>query len=1412
MVLKIINIFFLLNTTALISFSQSDNHRTNYNTNYTSEKGNNFSGYANYDTKPKFHTILPDFEYNEVRAIIKDYKGFMWFGTTYGLIKYDGVNLYVYESDPENDNGLRHKSINALAEDQNHNLWIGTSGGLNRYDREKDYFTGAYPVKGNTNYLNNTFISSLCVYNGTILLAGTYTEGLNVYDPVNETIINYSYNPRDSNSISSSHITCIAVDKADNIWVGTDNGLNLFIYNKRFKRFYNEPGNINSLSNNIITSIVIDSDGIIWVGTQGGGLNRIILDKNNIKFRRFNTNSKEGKISNNYILSLCADRNSNIWIGTDNGGLNRLNTNTGKIDVYQTEEGIEYSIQSNSIWSLYEDNENRLWIGTYNRGINVIDENFRKFELFQRINFSDKSLTNNDVKGFTEDKQGNVWIATNGGGICKFNPFTRQFTRFILNKNNQILITNNAVQDILYDSRDNLWIGTWAGGIDRLTKEGVKIRNYKLINNLGIENNNVFTLFEDKQGNIWAGTAGNGLFLYDKKTDAFYNVICQNESVSLSSLAYISDIMQDSENNLWVGTLFGLVMLKMSENLKYECTNFLSNESNHLSSNLIETVYEDSKGRIWIGTLDKGLNLFNKNDSTFTIIQKKDGLPGNSIKGILEDDEGYLWISTNMGLCRFNYEMKSFTNYFKEDGLNSNEFNTRSCLRTRTGEFYFGGENGFNIINPKNIKNNSNIPPVYLTDLKINNKSAVIGAKGSPLKKHISETDKIILSYAQRSFSIEFVALNYTAPTKNQFCYKLEGFDKDWQCNGFQRIANYTNIMPGKYIFMVKGSNNDGIWNETPTRLLITVRPPVWKTWWAILTYLIFIFSLTYILLTAWLERIKIKNQLKLEQLSREREHELNEKNIQFFTDISHEFRTPLSLILAPLESLIASAQDKMKEQLMFIHRNAGRLLQLTNNLMDIRKLEEGITTLKVQQGDIIGFVKDISAFFNVNFKSRNIDFSITTDDPSLKGWFDPEKIETILLNLLSNAYKYTPDNGKIKIMMNVNTAEEITTKYSKYIHEVRPGCHYIEIRVIDNGSGISAEDLPYIFDKYYQAKPSGHTKKTGTGIGLTLTKGLIELHHGYIWVESSPYEETCFTFVFPVDKDAYSEKEIASEPIGITKNILVNSDQQFALNELNEEHYSNERKPDILIVEDNDDLRRFLTKELSKKYNILEAEDGKTGIDLSFSAIPDLIVSDILMPQQNGIDLCKTVKSDFRTCHIPVILLTAKTTIGDQIEGIATGADAYITKPFNLQYLITQINQLIQSRRKLYAQFSQDVYLLPNKMAHTEMDQQFLQKVIDFIILNITDNTLSVEDIADHLNISRSNVYRKIKALTGKTIIEFIRIIRLKQAIKLMETKKYSLAEIAYQTGFTSPSYFTKSFKDEYGKPPSEYLSNNPA
>lgn len=1361
---------------------------------------------------PVFTSFPADFEYNLIRCILKDYKGYMWFGTSNGLVRFDGVNLHVYENIAGSTNSTSYIVVNTIIEDENKNLWIGAATGLYIYNRKKDVLQYPDTIEEN---IYHSYIKSLCIDKKSCLWIGTYGFGLNFFDPVHRRFENYMSDENNPVTISSNHINCLIFDRDENLWIGTQKGLNVYsAKNKVFKRFYHENKNQLSLSSNNISTLTLDLKGNLWIGTRGGGINKVVKKNDDYFFERYTTDSKAGTLSSNFIISLVCDRRGFLWIGTENGGLNQLNTNNGSIKIYRMEEGNEYSINSNSIWSLYNDDEDRIWIGTYNRGLNVIDEKFRKFELYQRNIFSDITLSNNNVMGFAQDRHGNVWIATDGGGICCFSPESRKFSQVIINNNKSKKIANNAVQTILCDSEDNLWIGTWEGGVDRFNRDGIKIRNYKTESEPGIGNNDVLTLYQDLNGNIWAGTAGSGLFRFDKKADKFNPVYCSVNDKVLTGRSYVASILMASDSTFLVATMNGLIMLKINSDNSIECINFQNEKDNplSLSSNSINIIFEDSKGRIWCGTAYDGLNLYNKKDNTFSVFRKQDGLSGNSIKGILEDDNGCLWISTNNGISKFNTLDNSFINFSKEDGLNSNEFNVRACLRTKNGEFYFGGENGFNIFHPESIKSNPFIPPVYLTELRINNKPATIGVKGSPLNKHIGETTEIELKYNQSSFSFEFSALNYTLPSKNQFSYKLEGFDKDWIYNGTRRNAYYTNIPPGKYVFLVKGSNNDGLWNNTPAKLKVIIKPPVWKNWWAIVIYALVLIVIAYVSLKTWNERIKIKNQLKLEQLGREKEHELNEYNIQFFTNISHEFRTPLSLIFAPIENLLSSACSRTKEQLMIIYRNAERLLQLTNNLLDFRKFEDGIAKLKVQCGDILKCITEVSSYFSVDSSTRNIDFKVETTENSIYGWFDPGKLETILLNLLSNAFKFTSDYGRIRLVVNIKNALNNDLATGNYRRNISPESQDIEIAVIDNGKGILPEELPFVFDKFYQGTSSGVKRNSGTGIGLALTKGLIEMHNGEIWVESTPYTETRFIFKLPIDRYAYQEDNLVFEPVGSIKRSAI-KDIEYAVKkedyEALKKSEKKEERADILIVDDNEELRTYLTKELSGKFNIAQADDGKIGIELAQTLIPDLIVSDILMPQCNGIDLCKAVKSDLRTCHIPVILLTAKNTINEQIEGIETGADAYIIKPFNVQFLFAQINQLIRSRRELYSHFSKDVYLLPNKMAHNEMDQKFLQKAIDYVILNITDNSLNVEGLAEHLNLSHSNVYRKIKALTGETIVEFIKTIRLKQAIKLMETKQYSLSEIAYMIGFTSPSYFTKSFRNQYGKPPSEFLSD---
>lgn len=1330
----------------------------------------------------------------------------MWFGTSDGLTRYDGTNFYVYENDPADSNSLNHNTINTIIEDKSNNIWIGTPGGLNLYSRETNNFINVNAIPENTNHLNSEFVNALYAHDDGRIWIGTLGGGLNIYDPKKFTFEYYVNNINDSNSISSNSVTEIAADAENNIWIGTRSGLNLFLNeNKNFKRFYYDPANQRSLSHNHIHSLALDANKNFWIGTRGG-LNKMISEKEAGVFKRYHHDpNKPGSLSNNYILSLSADRNNLLWIGTENGGLNCLNIDSDSINIYYNEEGNPNSISSNSIWSLYTDDENILWIGVYSKGVNIVNEKSRKFKLYQRNVFLKNTLSDDDVRGFAEDKDGNVWIATDGGGICRFDPKTRQFTKTISHSENKKLLSNNAVMSILYDSKDNLWIGTWTGGIDLLNAKGVKIRNYKIQDSQAAGINHIVTLYGDSYGNIWAGTSGNGLFRYNASDDQFVKFVSNNPDIP-SRTAYITSLLEDTDKTLWVGTLYGLLTLERTDNGSYEGkVIYRTNTPGSISSNGIEIIYEDSKNRLWFGAGDKGLNLFNKADGTFTTYQKQDGMPNNSIRGIVEDTHGFLWISTNKGLSRFDPESGVFRNFSKEDGLNSDEFYVRSCMRARSGEIYFGGTNGFNTFYPHEIKDNKYIPPVYITDLKVNGKQIQSGVPDSPLQKHISATTSITLTHEQRSFSIDFVALNYTHSLKNKYKYKLDGFDKDWNYADTDRSATYTNIDPGEYIFFVKGSNNDGRWNETPATLAITIKPPVWKTWWAILLYVLLFSTLLLISIRIRLERIRINNELKLERMAREKEHELSQLKMQFFTNISHEFRTPLSLIIAPLDGLISSpdAPVKIKEQLSVTYQNARRMMRLVNELMDFRKLDEGKVKLKAEHIEITKFISTVAANFTDIAKKRNITFTIETNAPSITGWIDKDKLETIVFNLLANAFKFVNENGKISVIISMQN--NCFTKNNN--GSENETCTWLELIVTDNGIGISAEELPHIFDKFYQAKSADIKKTGGTGIGLALTKGLVELHHGSISVESTPGHDTHFTIRLPIDQHAYSADELYEAPADKAEG-TPQVDNEVTIAE--EEIMNDSEKSQILVVEDNDQLREYLVNELSRNFIVTQAADGRKGVEEALNKIPDLIVSDIVMPEKSGIELCRELKSDIRTSHIPIILLTARTSVEDQIEGIGTGADAYLPKPFNIRLLKVQVKQLIEIRRKLYAAFSQDVYMIPARMTDNEIDQAFLQKAIDYIVEHITDTQLNVEALADMFKISRSQVYRKIKALTGKTAVEFIRTIRLKQALKLMETKKHTLAEIAYQTGFTSPSYFTRSFKEQYGKAPSEYLGNN--
>jgi signal transduction histidine kinase/AraC-like DNA-binding protein len=875
-----------------------------------------------------------------------------------------------------------------------------------------------------------------------------------------------------------------------------------------------------------------------------------------------------------------------------------------------------------------------------------------------------------------------------------------------------------------------------------------------------------------------------------------------------NSKRYVRTIFEDSKKNLWLGTTQGL---QLADSSKSNFTTFrnIADNINSLSNSAIIDIYEDKKGDLWIGT-EYGLNHFNPNTKVFTRFNTTDGLPNNRIFGILEDDNGYLWISTSKGISKIGIGRKdgkngtekgkvfirNCTNYTSDDGLQSNQFNYSSRLKTKDGEMFFGGVKGLSSFYPEEIKNNKFVPPVVIVDFKLFNKSVNPGDADSILHKAISETEEIVLNYDQSFFALEYAALNFVSPKKNQYAHKLEGLDKDWIYTGNNGTASYTGIMPGNYIFRVKASNNDGIWNMKGTSIKITIKPPFWKTIPAYITYFMAFISMVLYFRHQFLARQKSKMQNELERIKAEKNHEINQIKLQFFTNVSHEFRTPLTLILGPLEKLIAEKPKNEGGNKLLLYelmqRNAQRLLRLVNQLMDFRKLEAGELGLKASCKDIIAFIANVANSFKFQAENRNITFTINSEVDEKQVWFDPDKLEKIISNLLSNAFKFTHEEGKI----------EINTRLDKDII----------ISISDSGIGIHKENLQSIFKRFYQVPKMQTSEKVGTGIGLALTKELVELHKGIISVDSEVGKGTCFTIRIPTGlKSVEQEQTISKFVIPEEKEVTPN-------NITEEENKSDVEKPVtikkdsplLLIVEDNDDMRLFIKNELISLYRIVVAPNGKEGIKKAFDAMPDLIISDVMMPEVTGFELCNTLKTDERTSHIPIILLTSLSSKENKLLGLETSADDYISKPFNIEILRARIKNLINSRIKLREYFLRRLTPINDSATAESLDDKFLKRAIDLVNKNIADFNFSNDEFIAQIGMSRTALYSKLKSLTNLTVSEFIQSMRMRKAEQLLKDGSATISNVAYNVGFKNPSHFSRCFRKHFNITPVDYVKKH--
>ena len=933
------------------------------------------------------------------------------------------------------------------------------------------------------------------------------------------------------------------------------------------------------------------------------------------------------------------------------------------------------------------------------------------------------------------------------------------------------------------DGKGNLWIGTFWGGIDVLNLKSGKITHYRHSKDdpLSLSDDRVWSLRLDDYGGIWVGTTV-GIDRFNPETRSFrhFPKLAQNSQVNWISI--------DSDRNIWLGTSDEVIIYNPD-------TDNIIRYNEHSRSFL-----EDSENRYWIVTLDKGLALYSKKEGPVRYFGEHEGLSNNQAMSILEDDNHNLWISTSNGLSKFDPKNRQFRNFTSRDGLRNDQFTYGAAYKAENGELLFGGIAGFNMFNPHDILTDDLHVPLVFTELRIFNRPVPIrDDKDAVLKKSISETSHLILKYDQNVFTLEFAALDFINSASNMYSYYLEGFDKGWNEPSTSRTTTYTNLNPGDYTLRIKRIRTGNPSGYEELMLSITILPPFWMTWWFRSLIMLIIATLVYFLIRFIINREKIKNELVFERTKARNLHELDMLKLRLFTNISHEIRTPLTLILGPLEKLISKKVpfDEIPSHLALVYRNTRQLDRLINQLLDFRKLETGNLKLELTQDDVVSLVSNVVRSFDEYAKEKQITLKFHTLKKKLIALFDPDKLETILNNLISNALKYTGKGGMVSVNFSLVFAPDDEDSLNNQSEK-----QYIEISVKDTGNGISETNIEKIFTRFFRV--DSKNESTGTGIGLALVKELVKLHRGNIDVLSKPGKGSKFTVHLPYETEIPGEilgtaDEIISDKLSLTENSNFKDD-------LPEE--SNTQI--MLVVEDNPDVRFFIRSHFDSVYAIYEAKNGQEGWDLALKIIPDVIISDILMPDVDGYEFCKRIKKDERTSHIPVLLLTALHSKEHEIKGLSCGADDYITKPFDISILQTKIENMLQARRLLKEKYTREMILKPSDITISSPDERFLRKAIEVVERNISNADLNIEQFATEVGVSRMQLYRKFNALTNMTVKEFVRSIRLKRAAQLLLEKKMNITEIAYAVGFKDLSHFRKCFHSEYGMSASEFISQS--
>ncbi len=1333
-------------------------------------------------------------------CMLQDSDGFMWFGSNDGLYRYDGTNFKIYRSHPDDNNSITDGSVNYIIEDSDGFLWIGTGNGLSRLDRYTEsverYLTEPYNPSGNVRHKIDCLLED---HQGFIWI-GTWT-GMSRFNKATKSFKDYTISTVDSLDIPSfNHIYRLYLDRAGILWAqnGRDGISN---YNNKTDSFELVKG-----FSCAVKEMMEDRSGRFWITTDCGLYQ---FDRETKLFQRFLSEpANPNSLNNQMVRAIMEDSHNNIWIRTLDG-IYQYNQQLEQL--FHWNQPYEYPLSTTSYGLmnyLCEDNVGTIWFFTEN-GINKIIKSHSYFKIY-----NPDQGTSTFVESILLDDKDNIYMGTLSG-LYHFNTNNNTCTHYKLTNQEYLdrSVNPDGIKAIYRDTRGTIWIGAAEGGLFKLIRKDqntCQIKRYlsEPGDTNGLFGKKIYHFFEDSQGRLWLGMVDQPPVYYERKNDRIIHLVIDQNLTGFFGDSFIC--YETSSGDLLAATWKGIYRIMQPFKMVSEHSvvpteviqiNVLDGNIESKFTKWIRSSFWSSTGTLWLGSPYSGLIKLEERITTdmdqpqFTIksYTTKNGLPSNRIRSIIEDERGNLWIGTNNGLSKFDCTSETFNNYFLQHGLPGIDFRRFSVARGVDGEIYMGTRLGMISFYPDSLQYNQNIPPVLITNLQINNKS-ISPEDSTILKRQITYTKTIELNYKQNNLSFEFASMNYIHPFLNQYMYILEGLNNEWIFSGGRNTVNYSNLNPGKYIFRVKGSNNDGIWNEEGASLQITIHPPAWLTWWAYSIYGFIVICIIFLYRQYLLNRAMLRVRIETERIEKEKVKELDHMKSHFFANITHEFRTPLTLLLGPIEDSLKTRRAKIEAErgvFEMMRRNAKRLQRLINQMLDISRLESGKMNVHVSEGDLTGFVRTISSSFLSMAESKNISYHINLQETDSNCFFDPDKVEKILTNLLSNAFKYTTQGGTIKLDL----------EYKNPSDSQQP--EFVILMVEDTGKGISKDQLSKIFNRFYQVGSKDTREDDCMGIGLALTRELVDLLRGTIKVDSEIGKGTAFTVTLPVSESSFSKEERVETPDDRQEDNAVKRETVMA------EQPGKASLPEVLIVEDNQDLRSYISQQLMPQYSIVEAVNGREGLNMAVERIPDLIISDLMMPEMGGRGMCIELKADPRTSHIPIIMLTAKADRRSKLEGLETGADDYIIKPFDGEELQVRVKNLINQRKKLREKFRQEFITEPEEQSLISPDDQLLQKILKILYRHIPEPEFNIDKMSGEMNMSRMQMYRKVNAITGHTPKDLLQTIRLKKAATLFDSGVDNVSQVMHQVGFNNQSYFAKCFRKLYKINPSEYLKS---